>query len=176
MAEELPKFIDPRRLAEQAGTLSGIISPERLRRIKAPYTARRPVTLDLDVNIDDPNRLRMTGRAATELGAICQRCLGDMSVAIVQRIEAVLVDDPEKTVSEVAEDSADIIAIIDGRVDIEQFVEDEIILACPMIPMHDKPDCHASQNQGKASVEQRKKPFAGLAAMLAAGEKHEPGD
>ncbi len=55
-------------------------------------------------------------------------------------------------------------------------VEDELILALPMFPMHEKKDCSLSQNQAyyaTSDIEQKNtyKPFAGLNQLAELKEK-----
>jgi uncharacterized protein len=170
MREELPKFIDPRRLVEQAGTLAGSVAPARLRRVVAPFAATHPVMVTVEVTIDDIRRPRITGRVETEIDATCQRCLGPMSVTIEQEIDVVLVEGGTDAADD-EDEILDVVEFVDGRFDIEQFVEDEVLLACPMIPMHEGAGCHASPRRQRPENAARKRPFAGLAEMLAANDK-----
>ena len=171
MPQELPKYIDPQRLAERAETLSGVVAAGRLHRIGHPYAAAGPVAVKLDVSSEDTPRLRLTGRVRTELKATCQRCLGDMAVTIDKRVDVILIDSADPSSLVAPED--DVLTITDGKINIDQFVEDEVILGCPMIPLHDTPECRATSEVLDASRGDRKKPFAGLSEMMAGAKKNE---
>jgi uncharacterized protein len=175
MPEELPKFIDTRRLVEQRGAVAGIVSPARLRRVSAPYVAGDPVIVTLEASTEEGLGVRITGEVRTTVGATCQRCLDDMTVTIDKRINAILVDAADP-VADAGDKALEVIAVVDDRLDIEQLVEDEVLLGCPMIPMHDDLKCHVAPDDTTSNGQQRKRPFAGLDDLLAAaGEKREPG-
>ncbi|TDJ69914.1 MAG: hypothetical protein E2O35_00720, partial [Proteobacteria bacterium] len=133
MPEELPKFIDPRRLADQAGSLTGFISPGRLPRVVAPYRLKRPVAVSLSARIDGPWRTHLGGQIKAEVEATCQRCLGVMSVIIEHAIDVIAVHADSSSPVD-ADDAVDVIATANGVFDVERFVEDEVVLACPMFP------------------------------------------
>ena len=175
MLEELPKFIDPQRLMALTEILTGAIAPSRLRRMRAPYMPRLPVLVTLDVDAEDRRGPHITGRVETEIDATCQRCLGKMSIAIEQLVDIVLVDGDAAPSMDGDNDATELIAIEDERFDIEQFVEDEVVLACPMIPMHDDPVCHTTPTDKRAEGTERKRPFTVLADMLLASEKDKSG-
>ncbi len=170
MPEELPKFVDPRRLLAQGGNINGTISPRRLRRVGPPYIPSRPVIVALEISREERGRPHITGRVETEIDATCQRCLGKMIVTVEQLVDIVLVGDGEPPIADDG-DTPEPVTCEDGRFDIERFVEGEVVLACPMIPMHDDPKCHASPSDDGVGSAVRKKPFADLADMLTEREK-----
>lgn len=170
MPEELPKFIDPRCLADQAGSVSGFISPGRLPRVVAPYRLKRPVAVSLNARIDGPWRTHLGGQIKAEVEATCQRCLGVMSVIIEHAIDVIAVHADSPSPID-ADDAVDVIATVNGVFDVERFVEDEVVLACPMFPMHDNPECPPSSNNDGPHEDDRKRPFAGLATLMSATDR-----
>jgi uncharacterized protein len=172
MLEELPKYIDTRRLAELHGTLSGTVAPARFHRIGAPFIATKPVAVEMRIRSEDESDLRLSGRIKTEIKATCQRCLGEVDVAIEKIFDLRLVDttDPVETAFGTGDD---MLTVSQGRIDIEQFVEDEMMLDCPMIPVHDNPECGAAPNVKDIDEGGRRKPFARLAELMASTVKKE---
>ena len=56
-----------------------------------------------------------------------------------------------------------------GRITVGELVEEELLLALPIVPMHaDRADCGVSA-AGERAAEETQKPFAGLAALLKGG-------
>lgn len=171
MPQELPKFIDPQGPLKGAGMSEGRISPTRLARIAAPYTAKNPTTVHYRLDVDEGGLLRISGQVKTEIGAVCQRCLEGMTIRIERSFDAVLVDAQTPGSAELS-DIEDVVTMSEGRFDIEQFVEDEVILACPMIPLHDNDDCRANDTGAdEPETRDRIHPFAELGNMLGTAAK-----
>jgi uncharacterized protein len=166
MPEELPKYIDTRRLAGLTEAFSGSVAAARLHRIGAPYAAIKPVAVEMEIRSDDNHRPHVIGQVKTEIKATCQRCLGDMDVAIEKKFDLVLIDASESPVPAI-EAADDVLTITQGKIDIDQLVEDEVILSCPMIPVHDGAGCRAAPKGNGGPDGDRKKPFAGLADLMA---------
>ena len=156
MPEELPKYLDTRRLADHIGTLAGVVAPGRLRRLGSPFAAARPVVVRLDLRTEDVKGLRLVGEISTELKATCQRCLNEMDIGIEKTVDVILVDaaDPRPPLFSPEDD---VLAIDQGRIDIDQLVEDELILGCPMIPLHDDLQCRAAAPVSDVTGGDRKK-------------------
>ncbi len=168
MMEELPKYLDTRYLAEQIGPLSGVISSDRLQRIRPPYSAVRPVMVRLDI-LQDDSRIRLGGKISTQLTATCQRCLNDMDIAIDKKIDVLLCESTDiQTSSRIEND--DVLIIDQGKIDIEQLVEDELMLSCPMIPLHEDMLCSRSEIKTSKKDIDIAKPFAELADLIRRGE------
>lgn len=169
MAEELPSFIDIRRLVDETAALRGVVRPQRLTRLPAPFRPVSPLELDLRFDAEQGRRVRVGGRIATEVEAVCQRCLNDMRVAIERDIDVVLVsEEPQGAAADGMDD--DFIVVADGQWAVTEFAEDELILACPMIPAHALADCPV-QLEKTAVADERRQPFAGLADLLAKDER-----
>lgn len=164
MLEELPKYLDTRYLAEQLGALSGVISSDRLQRIRPPYSTAKPVMVRLDI-VQEETRVRLGGKISTELTATCQRCLDDMDIAIDKMIDVLLVESTDiQTSSRIKKD--DVFIVDQGKIDIEQLVEDELMLSCPMIPLHEDMLCPGLEaTPGKKDTD-LEKPFAELADLI----------
>ena len=61
------------------------------------------------------------------------------------------------------------------KIDIEQLIEDELILSCPMIPLHETILCPGLKTTQGGEGIGLKKPFADLANLIRQG-KNEPRD
>jgi uncharacterized protein len=103
--------------------------------------------------------------AQVTLQRVCQRCLGLIDVPV-------RVDRPFRFVATEAHaaaldvDSEDDVLVLSHALDLHALVEDEIVLALPLVPMHLQ--CPQPLRQQQApDVEPAHRPFSGLAASLA---------
>jgi uncharacterized protein len=87
---------------------------------------------------------------------VCQRCLGLLSVPLDVEAELQLAEDPREIAQ--AQDDVDRV-LASAAMDVAQLVEDEVILALPMVPRHEA--CLATG----AAPETRASPFDALAAL-----------
>ncbi len=173
MAEELPSFIDIRHLVDEAPEVRGSVPPQRLTRLPDPFRPVSPLQLALRLDARNEPGVRVSGQLSTEVDAICQRCLNDMRIAISRVVDVVLVsEEPEAAEAEGAEN--DFVVVENGLWRVTEFAEDELILACPMIPAHAPADCPV-QLEATEIADERRQPFAGLADLLAK-EKRDAGD
>jgi uncharacterized protein len=105
-------------------------------------------------------RVVVTGTLELE----CQRCLNALPVPIDVRVELELGTSQEAI--DAAEDDVD--RVLAARaMPVAALVEDEVILALPMVPMHER--CTPAANATGAA---RSAPFAELAGMLSGRAKH----
>lgn len=168
MNSDLPNFIDTRRFIDAGKAVSGTIAPARLTRISAPYAVRDAARLTLRCVSNNGSDLHLRGEVAIVLGAVCQRCMGDMNISLARAIEVRLRSDVKEEDTELAdEDEIETLAIADDQFEIAAFAEDEIILGCPMIPMHAPEACAVEVEEVQRIEEPKKKPFADLASLMA---------
>jgi uncharacterized protein len=69
-----------------------------------------------------------------EVRLVCQRCLGALVVPLDVKVELQLAEDPREIAQ--AQDEIDRV-LASGAMDVAQLVEDEVILALPMVPRHE---------------------------------------
>ncbi len=96
------------------------------------------VTLRFEFVRDEFGTALILGQLQASIALQCQRCLGALTVAIEQGIE-LMVDAGDELVSR---SSLDAIDSDEGYVDIFEVVEDELILALPLVPLHEDTDCN----------------------------------
>ena len=166
MLEELPKYIDARCLVELHETLSGSVAPARFHRIGTPFSATKSVAVEMRIRSVDESDLRLSGQIKAEIKGTCQRCLGEMDVMIEKIFDLRLIDIAAPVVTAL-DTSDDLLPVSEGKIDIDQFVEDEIMLDFPMIPMHDNPECGTTSDVKDLSGGGGRKPFSGLAELMA---------
>lgn len=101
----------------------------------------------------------------------CQRCLGPQPVLLSGSSEVVLVGSEEEAATVPAE--LETALAPDGRLDLAELVEEELLLALPAAPRHAAGECPAARPEARASeAPELQRPFARLGELLAERSKH----
>ncbi|MCB1669008.1 MAG: DUF177 domain-containing protein [Pseudomonadales bacterium] len=165
----LPRCIEPRRLANQGVTLTGEIAAEQCNRLAgAVLQIIAPITASLQFDLDEQRHRVVTGEVSTQVSIECHRCLEPMAVPLSTRLSAMMVwsDDEAASVPKefdpwvVESDSADIIAL----------VEEELLLALPIVNYHPEDKCSGAAGYSTGAIDEpeqsgRKNPFDVLARL-----------
>lgn len=140
MSNRLPVEVDPFRLIEQRRQLSGIIPLSQLPRVKAlAVLDGESVLHEFQVNLEfqrsDSGLPMISGRVQGVVPVQCQRCLGAVTIDVDSTVNVVL------TTSEIdrqpEEQGYELYIVTDERLFLQDFIEDEILLALPLVARHD---------------------------------------
>lgn len=134
----LPKFVDPIRLCKQGELLKGELRLSALPRLQAICDQQdRVVQVTLTFGIDKNGVLVVQGLITGEIRLICQRCNQPMNevLAVESLLSPVLSDDRAKKLPKAYE----ALFLVDDAVVIADMIEEEILLALPMVSKHE--DC-----------------------------------
>lgn len=176
MAMQLPEIIDPIALADKGAHLSGRLPVASMARLCSMAVDDSPVArtqqfveISLDFGKKDGARW-IQGRASTEIGLRCERCLAPFVHQLAVKIGARLVcaaGDAPSEAEEIALEADDLEIIeVEGSIDLAELVENELILAMPMVPMHAPGDCEAAAVASATIADQtRPHAFAALASL-----------
>jgi len=140
MRDPLPDSIDPRRYLGTGGGLSGVWPAARCQRVLS--VAKRVLS---DVSLEcmpvaDGAYIRLDGRISVELELCCQRCLQSMRWRLQDELRLLLV--PVNTVVADRDDCELLELNEQARIDTGEWIEDEVILRIPSVPVHNrKQDC-----------------------------------
>ncbi|MGR8921309.1 MAG: YceD family protein [Gammaproteobacteria bacterium] len=161
MAEQLPSEIDCRRLLADGGRLEGEIDAARMERVGGQFRMAGAVAVSLELRRED-GALRLEGRFTAPLEARCQRCLAWMELELGGEF-SFTVDEQDNN-----EEDEDTIIAPAGKLGVAALIEDEIVLACPMIPLHAERECRGDDAVAVESrpQEDTHRPFAALGEML----------
>jgi uncharacterized protein len=164
---KIPVSIDPIRAATSRSAYQGIVPGRQLKRLNELCAGDcSDVTVSLECGVDLQGIVYLKGKAVTELTLLCQRCMTPYTTEVTVDFSF----SPCKTEAEIDElpDAYDPIECNEiGEVRLHQLIEDELIVAMPIIPMHEEIDC----NQGSKDMavgeiepaqEERPNPFAVL--------------
>lgn len=133
-------------------------------------TAQDEAELKADVRFDiGPDGLPRIGFSVSgQLSLQCQRCLEPVNWPL--RLEARLTVLEKEEQTEQIESPFDSVVIDTDGLDLVRVIEDEILAALPMVPVHrDDPACAQADIEDSDSAtdaESMHKPFAGLASLV----------
>ncbi len=162
MLSELLETIDPLRLAKTGRALSGSYELRQFDRINASLKdgSKVQVSFKLEFSRDDKNQLfSIVGDLETVLPQVCQRCMQPMQHQLSIAIKLAIVSNEEEAENLPAEFEPYIDTGV--PVKLQDFIEDELLLAMPLVSLHEQQECPAAR---KFKHEQRGKenPFAML--------------
>lgn len=163
MSKVLPERIDIARLADSAATLEGSVPVARFARL-ADQLASREGSVDATLGFGrEDGREVVSGRIEGRLTLVCQRCLGGVEVPVAARVDLVRVAS-EAAAAEV-EGAHDPFVAPTREVALAELVEDELILALPLVPMHEGDARCAPRAAPPGEDQRRESPFAALASL-----------
>lgn len=174
-------FSDPKRLglrafAAEAATVQGEFDLGALPRLQDSVVAAAESRAAPLVRWQASGRLRpvmggepevwLSLQAHAELGLQCQRCLQTLFEAVRVDREFHFVDD-EALAEKLDEEQEVDVLVLTREFDLQALIEDELILALPLVPRHDVCPQPLPQSgaQADSPAEARPKPFAALAAL-----------
>lgn len=168
MSGFLPRVVDLTKAAlhgeEFAGRLA-LGSLSRLSPLLADSGGQAEIRLRVDREAGD--RIRVRGEIRARLALTCQRCLGNVEFPITTKPELVWVRNESEAAA--LADSSDPLWSQSGEVDLAGLVEDELLLALPVAPVHEhEAECTVPSRQAAAVKPEReatRNPFAALAAL-----------
>lgn len=162
----LPQFVDPFRLADAQGRVTGVLPAGRCERIREfSLGSIRDVDVDLSFSRDRDKLARIEGHVATTITVACERCLKPLELALAADVDLVAIA-PGQTVPESAGE-VDTVDVEESRLLLAPMVEDELLLALPPFPTHENCDM-VDYDRGPAAQEPAEKkasPFAALAGL-----------
>lgn len=180
-----PRSHDPRRLdvealAKDGDVLEGrwpLLSLERL--TEAAHADAMPGDADAVTWRAQGERRTVRGglpqtwlhlHAQAGLSLVCQRCLGPIQTPLdIQR--SFLFVAGEQAAAEQDADSEDDVLALTHALDLRELVEDELLLALPLVPRHQVCPHPLPLGTDEEPAEQRPHPFAALAALKGDGDK-----
>lgn len=168
--QQLPERIDPLRLAETGRTLCGQVELCHLKRLAATLiSAEGAAHVELDFGVDEAGVRYLSGRLRAEVELVCQRCLEPMRFELSAEPLLGIVTDAAMAERLPSQYEA-LIAGEKGPLLLQDIIEDELILALPIVPRHAVEACSHTgtvrgDEEGAADTEEKDNPFAVLAAL-----------
>jgi uncharacterized protein len=157
-SSRLPALIDPIQLAERGARLDGELALKAMPRLAAGCASDQGhVQVALVFECSEKRDLyRMVGRITARLSVSCQRCLEPMALTLMVTPHVQFARVGDRVAG--AEDE-EVIEVV-KPLSLAELLEDELLLAMPMVPMHELAECPARERV--ASAAHTGHPFAAL--------------
>ncbi|WP_020559348.1 YceD family protein [Thiofilum flexile] len=170
MLNRLPVEINPFRYVEQRRELSGIMPLREMSRlVEMALDSSGDFQVELVFSLSETHLPMVKGSVQGQIQVECQRCLQPMTLTINHPIEVVFTrSETDRRPEEAGYESW---VVEDDSLYLRDFVEDELLLAMPLIPRHDscqplKPLIEGYEddavNNESDPTEEKKNPFAVL--------------
>lgn len=173
MSDRLPQRVEPFRWAEQGRQLRGPLSIAEMQRLAPLLRSRKgDINVQLQFGIDEQRIPYLQGRVTGDLEVTCQRCLGSVAFPVDVELSLGLVKSESE--GDRLSDRYEPLVVEPGSMSIAAIVEDELILALPIIARHSELEaCGAQvpferglwQDEDKVPAE-RVNPFSVLDKLL----------
>ncbi|HEA26017.1 MAG TPA: hypothetical protein ENH92_02750 [Ectothiorhodospiraceae bacterium] len=172
MAEEkLPVSFDPVRFAKWGRHLEGNIPLSKMSRIAGLATALRgDLWLSLDCSMGEDRVRALRGHIKAVVPMQCQRCMEEVEITVDSTFTLGVVDS-EAYAEKLPEEYEPLLIEEDEKLFLQDLIEDELILALPIVAMHPDQGCQISYAADPAAGEdtnlrqaesQQESPFAML--------------
>jgi len=169
MSDHLFEHIEPLVLAAKGRTLSGSLPLSRLNRLdQLLIEAKGAAEVSLHFTRDEAGQPCVVGHATATLQLECQRCMQAMAWPVRVDFRLGIVTSPGA--AEQLPDEYDPLLVTGEGISVADIVEDELILALPIVAMHETHECPAQEmllglKAEAAAVTEKENPFAVLAQL-----------
>ena len=175
--EHSPDRLDVKAFVQAGATLTGHDSLLKYKRLAEEAQGLHP---DLHVDWQARGELRHVDGGGEEqwlhldvhcaVPLLCQRCLASVDVPLdVERSFRFVAD--EATAESLDDDAEEDLLAISREFDLRELIEDELLMALPVVPAHDEcptpVDMAFSDEEFEAANEEKPNPFAALAGLQA---------
>jgi uncharacterized protein len=168
LIQRLPVEVDPFRLVDQGRVLEGNIPLGDFPRLQEALfeVTDKLVRVRLEFTRTDTRLPIIKGHINVMLGMLCNRCLKSAEIDVETKLEVVLVSSDEQ--AESLQQGFDTWLVEDKQIFLRDFIEDELLLALPVVVAHEK--CSASRKLIEAIPEEmapqeEESPFAALKGL-----------
>ncbi|MDX1678288.1 23S rRNA accumulation protein YceD [Arsukibacterium sp.] len=143
---KIPVTLDPVKAAQKRSIFDGIVPLQTLTRLTESLVEKQgDVTVRIECGTDEQGLAVLNGDAACQVTVCCERCGEPMKLALGCEFVYTPVKGDDDPVLALVPERYDVIERDEhGEINLRQLVEDELILALPLFPMHDAAQCHIS--------------------------------
>lgn len=166
--QRLPVEVDPFKLVEQGRLFEGRMPQQdfpRLQELLFSSESDKLIKVNIEFTRTDTRLAVVRGQIKAELQMICNRCLEATSLIIDTALDVVLVSTDAQ--AERLQENFDIWLVEDQKLFLRDFIEDEMLLAMPIVISHE--DCEPARRYIEALADdenteqqQKENPFATL--------------
>ncbi|MGB9669582.1 MAG: YceD family protein [Halothiobacillaceae bacterium] len=154
--------LDARALIRQGITLKGEVHVAELPRLQGTVLRDAPIRFSLSFGKNDEGLAVVTGQVQGAVELTCQRCLEAVAIELDAEVGLGVVDSEEEAKRLPPE--LDPLILGEEPLRLADLIEDEILLALPVVPMH----AHAcvSAHREHEGMEKADNPFAALRGLV----------
>lgn len=135
----LPRSVNPRKFAFQDTRLDGKVDPQELQRLAdAVVAVCGVIDARLHFYVDDGGKAVVEGGASADVVMTCQRCLEEVTQTVSADIRLALVQSDEQSRNLPKDFDPWLIESEDGTANLYAMLEDELLLALPMVALHEE--------------------------------------
>lgn len=163
----IPISVDPVKSAGKQLSYLGVVPGTSLNRLQELLVAPcADVDAELEFAVDAQNVKHMRGHAEVKVTVACERCGDPMAVELVSDFVYAPVT-KRQTATDMPSEYEAIEVDELGEIQLHRIIEDELILAMPVVVKHDERECRIDSNAmqwGKidSASEKKENPFAVL--------------
>lgn len=145
---KIPVTIDPYRTAQKRSSFDGILQLQNLTRLSEQLSnTDGDVAVIVHCGNDEQGLVYIEGEAQCTVQVRCERCGDEMTLNINSSFAYTPVKGDDSAQEEIPQRYDVIETDEHGEVNLRQLVEDELILALPLFPMHDEGQCDPNKLQ-----------------------------
>jgi uncharacterized protein len=170
MLPDLSDHVDPFRLCDQGRSYEGRLPLAGLARLaQALAVAEGEATYRIRCDRDQRRRARIRGSVDAVLTVVCQRCMGPMRLPVHGAFQLAVVKG--ETEADSLPDDYDALLLEGDTLQLASVIEDELLLALPVAPLHPPEECGvdpgkwAAEDTEPDAASERDNPFAVLAGL-----------
>ena len=164
------RFIDPWRFTKEHQTLNGKLENSLFSRLnESVHALKTAVSYKIDGEVDSINQPIINGDAQIDVELICQRCLEPFLYTLRASFTWIPVHNEEEAEEkdENCHEFVSAILVENNSIDLINELEDELLLALPIIARHtDQDHCNGKNYIDNAIQEEKIRPFSQLAELL----------
>ena len=162
----LPRTVDLAKFAEQRDHLEGVLAFADMPRLQKICGDRHlgEAKVTVDGGIDQQGLQYLRGEVVADIPLKCQRCLQTM----INHLDIKFLLSPVHDDKEAAQLSKayEALYLTQAEVDLLTVIEDELLLALPLVPKHGAKNCvPATRGSDDVNEEKHSHPFAKLAEL-----------
>ncbi len=168
--QHLPTLIAPFKLARQGQTLHGVVSVDGLERLATVLSdGKGLIDVSLQFGKDQQGSNFVRGHLSAKVNMACQRCMKPMSVDVETDVSLGIVASEERAMQ--LPEGLEALIVEEEPMALARIVEDELILALPIVTLHENRDCEPVLEKLQAEAErieqteQKTNPFAALSDL-----------
>ncbi|EIK53906.1 MAG: YceD family protein [Pseudomonadaceae bacterium] len=164
----IPPHIDPRKFADRAASLQGELNLSQLQRLAESLEDDQGVVrASFAFGRDEQRTVVIHSQLDVDVKMICQRCLEPVVLPIHSECDYAVVN--EGSSSQHLPKGYDVLEVGEDPLDLLALVEDELLLALPIVPLHDPEICQppVGPDEPEPSEDEvtRSNPFSVLAQL-----------